>query len=171
MTRLSTIAATYRPPLTSAQLRSRIGQPLTPCPTCGSAIYSILHDGSLVCAGCDWALATGPACAIPVVVLLDADGVSRAYDRREALQSLQEARRIDAGAYWLDLPDLSAERGRTPEAQQERPQRARQAKQARRIRVIPARPPRCGGWDCPRDMLLDDWFESLPILTNEHFSK
>ena len=40
---------TYR---TAAELRSILGRPLSPCPTCACPILAVLHDGVVACPDC-----------------------------------------------------------------------------------------------------------------------
>jgi hypothetical protein len=80
---------------TSAELRSLLGRPLNPCPTCGSAIYSVLHDGSLICLGCDWATATGREVAFGVLVV-SRGGKAVAADLAQENKACGEARRLEA---------------------------------------------------------------------------
>jgi hypothetical protein len=166
MSRLLSLATSGRsmaPPKTTAELRKIIGRPLGACPACGSAIWSVMHDGSIACIGCDWPTATGRGAAFPVIVVIDPDGVIRARDANEEMRIGERNREIDRAAYFLDRP------GPTPGSSSHPGGRiaggggpgGAAAGPRHRVRVIPLASRQPGG--PKREETIDEWFERLPI--------
>ncbi len=89
------------PLLTAQQIRSLIGSHYTPCPTCGSAAFSITGRGKWICWGCDWERSQLPGGIVLRVLILflngqavavDRDLLDRTADRLAAIEAIGAAR-------------------------------------------------------------------------------
>ena len=107
MTRITQSLSSIPNLLTHAQLYAMVGQPLSFCPLCGSAIYSVKHTGELVCWGCNWQdIVDGTFRAALVLIAVRApDGTFVAADRTADLAQRVLDAEIDQANYYLDRPD------------------------------------------------------------------
>lgn len=167
MTRLSTLSTLPRRQKTSQELKTILeNDSATPCSVCGGSILSILHDGSIVCAECEPEKATGRQCAIPVILVTDSNGNGNGKIR---MQDLRDARRQSEYGRWVDANSYTITTQPKPPTQRRAPASPGRGlgggggvgsgEATQTIRVILAAPRR--GGDCPRDIPLEEWFESL----------
>lgn len=70
---------------TSAELRSRIGRPLLPCPDCQSPVLAVLQSGDLACPDCRpelWDIDQHrPAAAVALLLAVADNGLAVEIDK------------------------------------------------------------------------------------------